>query len=258
MSKQKQDLLDALDEEEKYEEERIMIPKLSFDPVRRIASVFEKANNYLDFTRLKGDFKNSLIASYLVENLPSEVVNTYLQKSRGDSLIQKIIMVDLAAGMINKYDYDVSENFKRLSIRIAGDIYHDFFSWLYESYVYDKPKRRKKEEKKTVEELVQKDFDIFLYFKGSALDSLIAASGFAECLSGMEDKLLYCESVSDIKYLLGVKTYHDMIKSSKFRKELREKLTQPGYSMKDVFVYSILKFHQDFFNHTEKQVEVKK
>ncbi|KYK25915.1 hypothetical protein AYK26_01400 [Euryarchaeota archaeon SM23-78] len=254
----KSDLLEILDKEEEYEEEQIEIPKLGFDPVRKLASILEKSSEYMDFTRLKGSLEDNLIASYLVEHLGRDTTNSYLRRS--DACIQKLIMADLASGITGNNEYEPSDELGRLSTKVAGAVYHDFFSVLYDS-LYLKPKKQKKgavkKQKKPKPAPNNMKEDVFLHFKGADLDALIAASNLIEYLQGVEERIAYCSHVSDVKYLVGALVYHNMIKNPRYKKDILKQAKDPEYLPKDVFVYSVLKFHQDFFTQLEKEGGIK-
>jgi hypothetical protein len=44
-----------------------------------------------------------------------------------------------------------------------------------------------------------------------------------------------------------------LIRSPELKADVMSQLNNPEYSTKDVFIYSVLKFHQDFFNEMDKQ-----
>ena len=249
--KTKVELFDVLDGEEEIKTERLVLPKIDFDPTRKIASIFSNDTNLrLDFKMLKGDLANSLLTYYIIKNLDHNEVNLYLVKEDKESMAA-LILADLAKGYTRSFEHNPLESYKETVLRIGGDIYHDIFITL--SNVNGKFENKilgKVEEKEEVN-----NEDLFGYFKGFGMEQMIAAARFNNYLSGVEERLKSVNDIEELKNLFGAKVYCDTIKKPNIKQEVMDHIFNKEINIKDVFLYAVLQLHKEFLETTNSEVQ---
>ena len=141
---------------------------------------------------------------------------------------------------------------EKLSVRIAGEIYHDLFETLCDP-IYINP-AKKEESTEDSGELIMPDYGeyVFSHYRGESLDLAIAASRLVQYLEGVDERLMTINDVKELKQLFGAKLYHDLIRDQELKDQVKEKINDLPYPINDVFIYSILKLHQDFFKKMEE------
>ena len=260
IDKEKEKLLKELEQEEAYQEEEIEFPEIEYNPAKKIAEIFKNRKTaYLDIAKLGGlNISDAWAAYYLIENLDNEQTAYYLSNQDRHNL-SRLLLVDITAGLIGKSDYSNTEAIERLSVRIAGDIYHNMFTTLCEPIYINPIEFSEKEIRSALSDeeehdmfLIDEKKEIFEHFRGESLEVAIAASRLAEYMEDVDERLRMISDVTGLRYLFGSKLYYEMVRDDEIKNEIKQMIDDFTYTMSDVFVYSILKLHKDFFKKMEE------
>lgn len=247
------ELLDTLEEDEEQQrpKEELLLPEVELSHADKISTILQGSFTHLTYDRLKGrDFTDNLLAYYLVQNLDTSQVNNYLGNYGDEDTIRKLLFVDLAYGITGKSEYSLDISVEKLAITISGDIYHDLFEKLSD-IVYLNPMDNIMED--LPEDAPEEEGgmngnnheEIFQFFKGRNVETSIAAAQFLPYLDGLEERIPSISEVKELKQLMALKIYHDLLRSDDLKVELRNHVNNPAYSLDNVLNFSVLQLHRD-------------
>ncbi len=243
--KKENELLKSLELEEEVILEEFILPDIKFDPQKKIASIFmERKNPHIDVTKLlKSDLAESLLIPYIILNLNYDEVNRYLNSKDGNT-IPRLILADIASEILGRANYNIDNSFNKFKMEIAFDIYQDFFRVFNNNKDLDDLGHRKKIINSRERAISSED--VFMYFRGVGIEQMIAAARFSPYINGFEEKVKHINNTRDLRYLLGIKIYHDLIEDKVIRRDINDYISDNKTSLDSVFIYTVLQIHKDF------------
>ena len=245
----KSTLLAELEEEDVSREESVEFPKIDFDIEKKIASILGERVPSVSQIKIAGSsIAEKLAVAYLVENLPAAEVKGYFGK-KIEKGMEKMLLADIAIGLFGKIEYDPSKPLVDYALDVAMDIYKDVFIAMKKAMMAGKVKTPSKKEEKAA--AADAEAEIFRHFKGNQAANLVAAEKIKGYVAGMEQRLSIANAPHEIKYLAGIKLYHDLMQLKESKDDVMAHVNDPKNKLEDVFIYTILRFHQDFYKAME-------
>ncbi|HLC56536.1 MAG TPA: hypothetical protein VJJ23_04845 [Candidatus Nanoarchaeia archaeon] len=243
--KKENELLKSLDLEEEIILEEFVLPDIKFDIEKKVASIFMgRKSPHIDIAKLlKSDIAESLLIHYTILNLNYDEVNRYLNLKDGNT-IPRLILADIASEILGRENYDINNSFNKFKMEMAFDIYQDFFNILNDKKNLDNINHKKRIV--NLRENGVSSEDVFMYFRGVGIEQMIAAAKFNQYIHGFEEKLKYVNNIRDLRYLFGIKVYHDLINDKGIKQDINCYIDDNKISLDNIFIYTILQIHNDF------------
>jgi hypothetical protein len=246
-----QELLDMI-EDESPEMEEVVVTPVDFDPVKKVAAVMEKNTPREDLLGLDaGTLDQRLVAAFLLENLRAGTVQSELQGRDGDKALKRLVLVDAAYEFTNKSRYQENTT-AELAVTTAGDIYHNVFNTLCNLIYVQGQKARAKRTPEGRAEVTEGYQDAFHQFKPTEPTQLVAANRVVSLVDLYKPGLAFAQNSADVKYLVAIDTYAQLLKNPELVEDIGTRMMQTEHNFKDLYVYAVLKLHQDFFRQMEK------
>ncbi|HII71514.1 TPA: hypothetical protein HA265_02040 [Candidatus Woesearchaeota archaeon] len=251
-----EDILAAIEDEDNGgQEEQLQIAVPEFDPVRKIASVLERTEPRQELIDLDvATLDQRMAAAYIIENLTAGTVKSLLKEDAEQdkgSALQRLAIFDAAHDFVKSPTYK-GKTVAEAAAYAASDVYHNIFITLCDMiYVQQKKQKVKRggEGRKVVSELYQ---DAFHQFRPARTNQLIAANSVASVITECAPAIAFAETAQDIKYMVAIDAYAGMMRNPEASEDMAKRLGETEHNFKDLYVYSVLKMHQDFFRELEK------
>lgn len=248
--KEKEDtLLDLLDKQEERKEERIVVPKTDFDPVRKIAAIYSRSNSRYDISNLEGEFSDVITAYYLVDSVSEDEANSYLTKTNG---LRKLIINNVSKELTeHKNTYNPAYSLERLTLLLANDIYSDVFNILGEN-LYMKKQRLTQATKQPKEEAKENYQDLLTQYATQDINLILAAKATLPLFENLEQRLPYVSSTKELRHLIVLNLFRKLMKDKETLGLIDEPLNDTRYTPKDLLIHAALRINQDFMKEIEK------